>query len=311
MAELVSVIMPAYNAEKFVGDAILSIVEQSYANWELLICNDSSSDGTEQEIEKFHDARIRYFRNEKNTGYLKTWNFLAEKAAGDYFISMDADDISAKERIEKLISAIKKNNVSLCGSAISLIDVSGKKYGYKKYPTDKQIIAERLYTESFPFSGSAVMFTKEVYNAVGGFRTFYDRLGWEDHDWTIRACEKFASANIPEELYFVRNNAASITRNIHPLEYRKLIVRKVGLAIALHRKETGIDLIDTRQTEILDQLWKQYETPFKKDRSLIFRILSQRIKETNYGLALRYAARAIWMSPLNPRTYLNLYRTLI
>ena len=81
---LVSILMPCYNSEKYLVEAISSIKEQTYYNWELLICNDSSTDNSLSIIKQFESDKIKIFENKINKGYLKTCNFLFNQAQGDY-----------------------------------------------------------------------------------------------------------------------------------------------------------------------------------------------------------------------------------
>jgi len=104
---LISVVMAAYNAEKFIAESIQSVLNQTYNNWELLIVNDGSTDRTEAEILQFSDSRIRYF-SQINMGVSAARNTALKNLKGSYFCMLDADDIlpvdSLKARIEKMLS---------------------------------------------------------------------------------------------------------------------------------------------------------------------------------------------------------------
>ena len=96
----VSVIMPVYNAEEFVGEAIQSILDQTYSDFEFLIYNDASTDQSLEIIQSFTDPRIKLIDSKINTGYLKHLNEGIKLAKGKYIARMDADDIALPERIE-------------------------------------------------------------------------------------------------------------------------------------------------------------------------------------------------------------------
>src|SRR5690606_24842253 len=96
--DLISVLMPAYNAERFVGEAIKSILSQTYPHWELLACDDASTDDTWRELNMFSDRRIKLFRNASNQGKAKTVNELYKTASGNLITVHDADDTSMPER---------------------------------------------------------------------------------------------------------------------------------------------------------------------------------------------------------------------
>ena len=105
----ISVILPAYNAENYISQAIDSILAQTYGDFEFIILNDCSTDGTERIILSFDDPRIRYVRNEQNLGVAATLNRGLELAAGEYIARMDADDISLPERFFRQGSGVQSS----------------------------------------------------------------------------------------------------------------------------------------------------------------------------------------------------------
>ncbi len=105
----VTVLMPVYNAEKYLKTAIESILKQTFSDFELLIINDGSTDGSEEIIRSFNDKRIRLFNNEQNLGIIKTLNKGLNLAKGEYIIRMDADDISLPDRLELQVKYMEEN----------------------------------------------------------------------------------------------------------------------------------------------------------------------------------------------------------
>lgn len=108
MSDLVSIIMPAYNAASFIEEAIHSVLQQSYSNWELIIINDGSQDDTEAKILSFGDSRIRYFSQE-NQGVSAARNVGLANMRGDYFCFLDADDAYFPDSLEKRIQVLQQN----------------------------------------------------------------------------------------------------------------------------------------------------------------------------------------------------------
>lgn len=106
---LISVILPAYNAERFLSKAIDSILAQTYTNFELIVLNDGSTDKTEEIILSYQDSRIRYVKNEKNLKLIKTLNKGIDLAKGKYIARMDADDISLPTRFEKEVEYMEEH----------------------------------------------------------------------------------------------------------------------------------------------------------------------------------------------------------
>lgn len=108
-APLVTVLMPVYNGESYLCEAIESILQQSYTNFEFLILNDGSSDRSEEIIRSYTDSRIRLINNATNMQLIATLNRGLDQAQGKYIVRMDADDISLPQRIERQVEWLEKN----------------------------------------------------------------------------------------------------------------------------------------------------------------------------------------------------------
>lgn len=109
MKKKVTVFMPVYNAEKYLSDAIESILNQTYEHFEFLIIDDGSTDASIKIIESYKDKRIRLVKNEKNRGLPYTRNLGLKLAKGDYIALMDSDDISYEQRLEKQVKYLNEN----------------------------------------------------------------------------------------------------------------------------------------------------------------------------------------------------------
>jgi glycosyltransferase involved in cell wall biosynthesis len=114
--KLISVVMPAYNSEKYLHEAIESILNQTYRNFELLIFDDGSTDATKKIIQSFTDSRIIPIFSEINVGVSRGRNTLIEQARGEYIALMDADDIAHQDRLKCQLKFLELNNLDLCGS---------------------------------------------------------------------------------------------------------------------------------------------------------------------------------------------------
>ncbi|HMW94661.1 MAG TPA: glycosyltransferase family A protein, partial [Chitinophagales bacterium] len=125
----VSVLMTAYNAENYVKEAIQSILEQTYSDFEFVIINDGSTDKTLEIIQSFDDKRIRII-NEGKFGYYKAKRRLIEEAKGKYIAIMDADDIADKNRFEAEVDFLDKHpDFGLVGTNATWIDKDNKPFG--------------------------------------------------------------------------------------------------------------------------------------------------------------------------------------
>ena len=113
--EKISIIVPMYNAEKFIGKTIESVLAQTYQNWEMLIMNDVSTDNSLAIVSVYakKDERIKIVNTEKNVGVVKGRNFLIDLASGKYIAFLDADDYWHNEKLEKQIKFMKEKNASI------------------------------------------------------------------------------------------------------------------------------------------------------------------------------------------------------
>lgn len=113
----VSVLIPVYNSALFLNDAVQSILNQTYTNFELILLNDASTDNSEEIIKAFADSRIQYYTNQKNLGISESRNKLLDLAQGEYLVIMDHDDISLPTRLEKQVRFMNANpEVAMLGT---------------------------------------------------------------------------------------------------------------------------------------------------------------------------------------------------
>lgn len=213
-APLVSVLMPAYNCEKFVQQAIDSILGQTYKNIELLIADDYSKDATKSIIDSYSDPRIKRFHNEKNLGYLKASNKLFGKCSGELITFQDADDYADPSRIEKLVQFLNGNStVSVVGSNVIKVNEDGELKSQSNFPLEHNKIMESFRNYRNVFTGSALMVRKGVIEKYGVYNEYFDRIGSEDIYWFSHIIEGLKVANLPEALYYYRFNSNSVTLN--------------------------------------------------------------------------------------------------
>lgn len=157
---LISVVMPAYNAEKYLYESIPSILNQTFKDFEFIIVNDCSTDNTKEIIEKFRkkDKRIILLNNKKNLKVPLTRSRGLKIAKGKYIAVMDADDIAIKNRLEIQYNFMEKNkDIFLCGGSAIVMDEEGKTIGiFKKVNNPKRVKKNLL--KGNPMVHSTVMF---------------------------------------------------------------------------------------------------------------------------------------------------------
>jgi len=303
MNGLVSILMPAYNAEQYIAKSIECILNQTYENWELLIADDASKDNTRKIIEHFKDNRIETFHNETNQGYLETWNKLISKATGSFITFLDADDLCSLNRIEILLNTFKNNpDLGAVGSNFNRIDDLGNIRETSKFPLKHDEIKEAM-PQKFHFIGSALMIRKEVFESIGAYHTFFNRMGAEDHYWVYLILEKFKMCNAQEALYSYRFNEHSVTGNIanNP--------SKINVPIILdhlinQRRTIGTDDLESGKIDELKKMLNELNKPFETDSSYYYYyVAKRRFYEGHKQLSIQLIKKAILKSPLKFKYY--------
>ena len=119
---LVSIIMPSWSTEKFIGKSIQCVLDQTYQNWELLIVDDCSTDRTDEVVASFKDDRIKYFKNERNSGAALTRNRAMREAQGEWIAFLDSDDLWMPEKLERQVHFMRSNDYVLSFTEYEKID---------------------------------------------------------------------------------------------------------------------------------------------------------------------------------------------
>jgi len=205
----VSVIMPVFNGERFLRQAIESILQQTHADFEFIIVDDGSTDATPSILASYRDGRIRILVNPANVGITPSLNAAIAASAGSYICRMDADDISSPERIEKQVAFLEAHpGVALVGSNTLLIDASGNARGTETYPQSPREISRMLFRHN-PFAHGSVMMRKSVLDRCGAYDARF--LHNEDYDLWLRILAGHAAGNLPEPLLRRRVHGGNIT----------------------------------------------------------------------------------------------------
>ena len=208
----ISVLLPVYNCEKFIVEAIESVLHQTYTDFELLIIDDFSIDQTIALIEQFNDSRIQFIKKEKNTGYTNSLNYGVSIAKGQYIARMDADDICLPTRFEKQVAFLDSNpKVILCGTAIQIIGTDT----ILKHPSNHEEIKVKLCFGN-SFYHPTIMGKKETFQS-NPYNKAYEPA--EDYDLWTRIAFQGELANLDEVLlmYRVHENQVSNTNNQHQI----------------------------------------------------------------------------------------------
>ena len=136
-SNLVSIVIPVYNASKYICDTIDSILNQTYDNYEIILVNDCSSDNSIELIKKYEDKRIKLINNKENSGAAISRNNGIKTAKGRFICFLDADDLWEKEKLEKQVKFMLDNNIAFSFTGYEFADSDGKPNGKKVYVPSK------------------------------------------------------------------------------------------------------------------------------------------------------------------------------
>lgn len=202
----VTVLMPVYNAELYVSEAVASVLQQTYADYELLIIDDGSTDNTLQKLMMFDDHRIRIVKNETNMGLVHTLNRGIQLAQGEFIARMDGDDVSLPHRLERQVFYMDHHpEIGMCGSLVQLIH-SGEVWALPQDPNEIKVLLMFHCTFVHP----SVMIRRGLLLDHG---IYYDSryAHAEDYDLWVRLAEVSRLTNIQEVLLQYRQHDTQVS----------------------------------------------------------------------------------------------------
>jgi len=224
MSILVSIIMSVKDGERFISQSIQSVIDQTYANWELLVFDDGSTDANAKLVNIVYDSRIQLFSHANCKGLPAALNFLVAKSKGELIARMDADDLMRPDRLALQVAMFENSLVDVVGSYAQCIDETGRLTQLRK---------------AVGFSSSALSLSIRnnflIHPTVMARKSFFvdnpynDQLNRaEDYDLWLRTYNRYNFSIIPEALLFYR---------VYPKQYTKIIrSHEVGIqTIKLNR----------------------------------------------------------------------------
>lgn len=185
MSVLVSIIMPSYNTDKFIEDTINSVLNQTYQNWELIIVDDCSTDNTNEVVSKFlSDKRIKYLKNEKNSGAAVSRNKALREAKGKWIAFLDSDDLWMPNKLEKQIKFMEDNGYHFSYTNYEEIGEDSKPLG-RLITGPKKITKRKMYNYCWPGCLS-VMYDADVVGLI----QIEDIKKNNDYAMWLKVCKK-------------------------------------------------------------------------------------------------------------------------
>lgn len=239
-----SVVIPVYNGEKYLEEAINSVLGQTFTDYELLIIDDGSTDSSIKIIQSIKDSRIRLLKNEKNQGVAYTRNVGLKEAKGEYLAWMDCDDLIEPNRLEIQIKYLRDNlEIGICGTALKRFGEGKPRVSILFYDSEMIKAALLFYTSIRPATAMYRM------NMIREAKLKYDpRLAVaEDYDFFFEASFHFPIKNIEQVLYFYRASESSIMkiyseRQQQLFDFHKIIYSKAFDKLEIPHSEKNFEL---------------------------------------------------------------------
>lgn len=225
MEDLISIVMPSYNTDKYIENSINSVINQTYTNWELIIVDDCSSDNTDEIIRGFDDIRIRYVKNDRNSGAAISRNRALRLAQGRWIAFLDSDDLWRPEKLEKQLQFMKEHGYSFTFTDYR-IKLNGRWLPYINIGPSI-ITKRRLYNYCY-ISTITVMYDRERVGLI----QIEDIRKNNDYAMWFQAIEKTNFYRLPECLsfYVKHENSVSSGSKIRLIKFHYIMFHK-----ALHK----------------------------------------------------------------------------
>ena len=209
----VSILLPVYNGEQFLKGAIESILSQTFTDFEFIIMDDGSTDGTSAILDHYQrlDDRIHIHHHE-HQGLIASLNRGCHIARGKYLARMDADDVSVSERLDRQVEHLETHpEIGVLGCGVQVIDGDGKKILTFQFPAEHGVLRFRLcFYNALTFAHPAVMMRRELLKRVGGYNP--DMVHSEDYELWSRLCGLTRLSNLRDVLFYLRKHESNVTR---------------------------------------------------------------------------------------------------
>lgn len=293
----VSVVLPVWNSEAFLGEAIESIVRQTFRSLELIVVDDGSSDGSLRIAEEYarRDARVRVLRHAERGGYARALNAGIEAARGEFIARMDGDDVSHTNRLQQQVEYLEANPCCVAvGSAIEAIDASGKRIGVTYFAAGHEKIVAELLRGTTSLSHPTVVARKEALLAAGG----YDPALYPSEDLALWLAlgELGCLANLRQPLLRYRRHEGA-----------------VGVRDRAGQMRMTVEIVNrARRVRGLPRLRRSLMSPGRIARARYhFDCARFALVGGTRRVAIRHAARAIASDPMWAEPYAALVASLI
>jgi glycosyltransferase involved in cell wall biosynthesis len=274
---LVSVIIPAFNAERFIGQTLDSVLQQTYDHFEIVVVDDGSTDRTAELVREYagRDTRIQFYQ-QQNQGPSAARNAAIAKSTGEFVAPLDADDIWYSEKLGKQVDCMTQSGMrtGVVYAWTVHLDETGSPTGSYSARTEEGSVYLKLLCNNFLATGSVPLIRRTCLNECGGYRTEF--VGLEDKELFLRIAEKYEFRVVPEFLVGYRHVRGSTSHGHSRIE--KCHMRLV-------------DEIRQRHPEIPSSVYRWA-------RAVSYRfVASKSWRSGHFGATIRYLLKAVWNDP--------------
>ena len=299
----VSVCIPTFNTGRYIGETIDSVLKQTFKDFELVVCDNASTDNTAEVCAKFTDSRFRRVYFEEFIGQAENWNRALSLATGEYVILLHSDDALLPAFLEQAVRVLDQNpDVGLVHCTTQHIDEEGKSvYLQRLYEEDfidrEEILLRKFLLEGCSVNPAGVLVRKSVYEAIGNFT---DKIVWsvDPHMWT-RVALKYPVAYLAEPLALYRVHAASLTTGVMKTARNGAdelwMMEDIFRQIPADRADLKA-LHDTAIKQIAHRTWCYAEECCRRGDMQAARAGIQRAVSINHAMIFESRAAALWVA---------------
>jgi cellulose synthase/poly-beta-1,6-N-acetylglucosamine synthase-like glycosyltransferase len=250
---IVSVVMSVFNGERFLREAVESILQQSLREFEFIIVDDGSTDQSASILDSYEsgDARVKVYRKE-HSGLIESLNKGCWLAQSKYIARMDADDIAGKDRLKTQVAFMDAHpEIGVLGGAIEWIDASGNSLGIHRYPAEDREIKATLL-DGCALWHPTVLLRKEAFVSAGGYRSVV--VDAEDYDLWLRIAERFQLANLEAVVLKYRIHSSQVSMRKTAQQTLSILAAQVAASSRRNGLPDPLNSLETVTSEALAAL---------------------------------------------------------
>jgi glycosyltransferase involved in cell wall biosynthesis len=268
MAHL-TILMPAFNAAPYIREAVDSLLQQTFQDFELWIIDDGSTDSTPKIIRSFSDARIKKFYFDQNRGRVLLINEFVKKVSSEFFTVTDADDASHPQRLQMQLNLFSKDpELMMCGTSYWAMDDKGYLFRELRLPIEHKEVYNQMPSRC-QFLGATTIMRSSLITCFPDFYRGYFKDNIADSDLASRIVDRFKAVNVGQPLYYYRMVRNSLTRK--NVTIRSLILYHAIAFLSAERRSLGEDSLMKNEPETVDTFLGELSKPYVADSSFIYR----------------------------------------